>query len=102
MKPLKSILAIVVLLLTTAATGSALAHHRDWHQRGNGAYSQSQYVAPRSGTNVRFGFSVGVPAYVYEPAPYYYYPAPPRYYYYYPTPPRYYYYEPAWPTTYSD
>lgn len=100
MRPLKSILAIVVLVLTTAATGSALAHHRDWHHRGHGAHSQRHYVAPRSDTNVYFGFSMGIPAYVYEPAPYYYYPAPPRYRYY-GTPADYYYEGPAWPYTES-
>ena len=103
MKPLKSLLAIVVLLLTTAATGPVLAHHKDWHQRGHGAHSHPQYVAPRSDVDVHFGFSIGVPAYVYEPAPHYYYPAPSRYYYY--GAPAYYYDEgSAWPrgATYSD
>ena len=103
MRPWKSILAIVVLLFGTAATGSALAHHRDWHHRGHGAHSHSHshYVAPRSESSVYFGFSVGAPVYVYEPAPYYYHPAPTRYYY---GGPAYYYYAPAWPpdTVYTD
>jgi hypothetical protein len=102
MKPLKSLLAIVVLLLITATTGPVLAHHKEWHHRGHGAHSHQQYVAPRSGPDVHFSFSIGVPAYVYEPAPYYYYPAPARYYY---REPAYYYYEnPTWPygETYSD
>ena len=96
MKPLKSIFALFTILVATAVSGSALAHHRDWHHRGaHHAPPSSYYVAPRSGADVQFGFSVGAPVYVYEPAPtYYYYEAPPRYYYY--ESPRAYYYQPGW------
>lgn len=100
----KSMVAIVVLMLTAMTSGSALAHHRDWHHRGHGAHAHKHYVAPRSHTDVYFGFSVGTPAYVYQPAPpVYYYPAPPHYSYYGPS--GYYYDEgPASSTTfiYSD
>lgn len=104
-KPWKSTLAVVAILLATVTSGSAFAQ-RDWDQRHR-AHPQrhSHTVAPRS--DVTFGFSVGAPAYYYyyEPAPRYYYYEPPRYYYYesprsyYYDAPGYYYYDSPFPSS---
>ena len=91
MKPLKSTLALFMMLLATAVSGSALA--RDYDRHSGRSYSgQPRAVAPRSSSSVQFGFGLSVPLFVpsYEYAPYYYYPAPAPYYYYEPAP---YYYD---------
>lgn len=89
---LKSTLALLTVVLATAASGSVFAHHRSGHHRAYAPPHTHSYVAPRSGSDVTFGFSVGAPAYYYyEPAPrYYYYEPAPTYYYYEPAPSYYY------------
>ena len=104
MKPLKSTLTVTLILLATAISGTAFAHHRDWHHSGP-PQSRSYSAPPRTSADVQFGFSVGGPVW-YEPAPgYYYAPAQPYYYYepaqpyyYYDSSPSYYYYYDSNPT----
>jgi hypothetical protein len=92
-KPTKSTLIMLGIVAATAVSGSAFAHHRDWHDGPRArAFPQGPYVVtPRS--EVTVGFVAGAPArYYYEPAPRYYYYEP-TYYYYEPAPAYYYYYD---------